>query len=103
MGILSWLFEFFDEHAEMTISITRNPGHLTHQDGCGGAVTLTTAPQRNIIECSRCKAKAEFEPFYTTLLRFTREDGKKRSFRFSRYRDRHVKGRLYVIPAPPAH
>ncbi|MEK7493832.1 MAG: hypothetical protein AAB630_01610 [Patescibacteria group bacterium] len=100
MSILSWIL---DERAEMTVSITRNPGHLTHQDGCGGAVTLTATSRKNIIECSRCNAKAEFAPFYATILRFTKEDGKERSFRFSRYRDRQVRGRLTVISAPSAH
>lgn len=99
MGILSWLL---DDRAEMTIAITRNPGHITHQDGCGGAVTLTATSRKNTLVCSRCNAKAEFEPFYATLLRFTREDGKPRNFSFSRYRDRQVRGRLYVIAAPPA-
>jgi len=96
MGILSWLL---DEHAKMTISITRNPGHLTHQDCGGGAVTLTKTSRKHIIECSRCNARAEFEPFYANLLRFTQEDGKPRNFRFSLYRGRKVRGRLYVILA----
>lgn len=90
----------------MTIISSKNPGHLTHQECGGGAVTLTTdrAARKSIVTCAGCEVKAEFDPIYTTTsFRLTKEDGKKRSVPLRRYRDKPLKGRLHIIPAPPAH
>lgn len=106
MGFIKAILEFLNGSAEMTITITRNPGDLTHQDGCGGAVTLTIGPaEKSTVVCSRCGTKAEFDSIYATIsIYYSKEDGAPRDFPFFLYRDGQVvKGRLYVTPAPPAH
>lgn len=88
----------------ITVVATRNQDKLTHQECNGGAVTLATdrAARKSIVTCAGCEAKAEFAPVYAQLFRFAKEDGKPRDITISLYRDKPLKGRLHIIPAPPA-
>lgn len=88
----------------MTIAISRNPGHLTHQECNGGAITLTTERfRKSTVVCSRCHAHAEFKPIYTQLFDFAKETGKEKKISVVRYRDKNTKGRLHIIPATLTH
>lgn len=105
MKIFSWFLALFQAPPLITIAISKNPGHLTHQDCDGGAVTLASGHFRtSSVTCSRCNAHAEFDPIYaSTSFRFTREDGRERRIPLRRYRNKSIRGRLAIISAPPAH
>ncbi|MCR4323299.1 MAG: hypothetical protein NUV61_04410 [Candidatus Azambacteria bacterium] len=104
MKIISKFFVFFQKPVLMTIAISKNPGHLTHQECDGGIVTLAkNASRKDTITCSRCAKKAEFEPVYAQLFGFTKEDGKPRNITISRYHDEIVRGRIHIISPPPPH
>lgn len=101
MGFIEEIIEFFRKPPAMTITISRNPGNLTHQ-GCNGTITLAIFPSRkSTVTCSKCNAQAEFDSIYATVsFRFTKEDGATRKIPISRYRDTPVKGHLHIIAAP---